>query len=188
MSCSCLMEFSFSSLSGCEKEGRCVWKTRRQRERKSDGLCVFLCMCMLYDYMSSVDHINQSCKQDHSKMRNAFSALAGKRKWHWTFIYKLKTSCSADMHLMGGKKSSFHHIHVSAHSSKPTPESRTHPSPTLRPRCHDCVWTRSNGRMGADKWESINQYHERRRNNICWNRGWAIGEISACSQCEHREL
>lgn len=79
----------------------CVWErdthTKRNRERWP-GVCK--CASMVYDYMSFVEHINHSCKRNHSEMTNSFRALAGSRKWHWALIYKLKISCLADMHLM----------------------------------------------------------------------------------------
>lgn len=47
-----------------------------------------------------LEHINLSCTKNHSEMRNVFRALAGCTEYHWTLGYKLRISCSADMHLM----------------------------------------------------------------------------------------
>ena len=136
----------------------CVLGCRDRGRKSRPWVCV--CVCMVYDYMSFVEHINHSCKRNHGEMRNASRALAGSRKWHWTFVYKLEISCSADMHLM--KVTAFI-IFVPVHPafSPPPPPP---PQSGAGPRCHGGAWTENNGGTGApDKWELINQ---RRRGEV----------------------
>ncbi len=136
----------------------CVSEREREREREGgmetekerDGLGVCTCVCvrMVYDYMSSVEHINHSCKR--KPRRDEKFLPRARRRQKVTLNVRTQAENLMLSRYASYERNGVHHFHLGAlpHPSHPP---AFPPSPTLRPRCHGCARTESNGRMGPDK-------------------------------------